>query len=219
MKRLELSKLVIRIVAAWLLLSTAVLLYSRPIIDFYLPFLSVITDTVSDPYTPTLEYQDLPRGDQLLMTAYVTQPIYAHSALTVNIGAEMTAGLDVLHIVVPLVILFTALCAWPIHRWRERVALVALGLPASFAVMGLTVPFLLTGKIEMMLNDYVVNAGEDRSIPLQVYWMIFCESGANWLIPLVAAAFCALRLHPALDCIHGVTLRLKTSRLKITRAP
>jgi len=198
-KRLDLYKLAARILLAWTLLSAAGILWGRHAVELLIPFLTATIEAVSTSYTPLLEYRSQPDGDKLLMTAYVTQPIYVHSALTLNPGAIMTVGIDELHVLVPLVILFTALLAWPVGSWRERVLLVAFGLPSAFIVSGLTVPFLLAGKIEMMLSDYAAQIRENRSSPVLVSWMIFGESGGRWLIPLVTAALCGLSIRSAFD--------------------
>jgi hypothetical protein len=206
-KRLDLYKLAAKILLAWSLLSAAGVLWGRYAVELLIPFLTATTEAVSTSYTPLLTYSSRPDGDQLLMTAYVMQPIYVDSDLTLNPGATITVGIDELHVLVPLVILFTALLAWPVASRRERALLVALGLPSAFIVSGLTVPFLLAGKIAMMLGDYAARVGENRSSPLLVSWMIFGESGGRWLIPLVAAFLCRISVRTArgraCDVPHG----------------
>ena len=164
----------------------------RYAVDALIPFLTIVTDGVDSAYTAVLKYQRAPDGDQLTMTALVTQPIYVHNGLTINPGARMSDAIDDLHVLVPLVILFTTLIAWPANSWRERVLLVAWGVPIAFIVSALTVPFLLSGKLETMLIDSAAQAGIVRAPNLTVYWMLFCESGGRWLIPLVAAFVCAI---------------------------
>lgn len=202
MKRLDLYKFAARILLAWSLLSLAGMLWGRYAIELLIPFLTAATEALGTSYTPILEYRSLAGGDQLFMTAYVTQEVYINGALTLNPGATLAVGIDALHVLVPPVILFTALLAWPVGSRRERMLLMVFGVPAAFIVSGLTVPFLLAGKIEMMLMDYAAHAGENRGTPWLVYWMIFGESGGRWLIPLIAAALCGLSAGSVLKPKH-----------------
>jgi hypothetical protein len=60
----------------------------------------------------------------------------------------------------------------------------------------LTTPPLLAGKFDLMLADYAARAGLKYEIPGVVYWMIFCESGGRWLLPLLAATLCIVVTAP-----------------------
>jgi hypothetical protein len=112
-------------------------------------------------------------------------------------------------VLVPIVILFAALFAWPVDSWRERTVLVALGVPAAIVISAVTVPFLLSGELDAMLIDYAAGAGLVRRAGPTVYWMVFCESGGRWLIPLVAAIFCALSVRPLLDLATRLRVKLR----------
>lgn len=195
MRRRDLGELVGRIVLAWALSSAVGLLAGRYIVGLIIPLLTLASDAIS-PYTTLIEYDRGVEGDRVSITAYVTRPIYVHHALTLNPGVTMTAAIDAGHVLVPLVILFTALWAPPVVRRRDRARLVVLGLPAACIVLCLTIPFVLIGKIEMMLIEDAAKAGELHS-SLLVDWMIFGESGGIWLMPLVAAVLCAQSLPSA----------------------
>jgi hypothetical protein len=194
---------------AWALLSAAGALWGRYVVDPLIPVLTVVTTAINTAYLPILEYRGSPGGDKLTMTAHVSQPIYVHSSLTLNPGSTMADSVDGLHVLVPIVILFAALFAWPVDSWRERTVLVALGVPAAIVISAVTVPFLLSGELDAMLIDYAAGAGLVRRAGPTVYWMVFCESGGRWLIPLVAAIFCALSVRPLLDLATRLRVKLR----------
>jgi len=195
--RAEWGGVVVRTAVAWAILTVAGLFWGRGLVELLAPLLSIVADAIDSAYLPILDVRDMTDGLQLFMTAHVLHPLWVHDGLTLNPGATMTAGVSVLHILVPLVIQFTALWAWPASGWRERLLFVASGLPMALLVLSLTIPFLLAGKIDMLLIDYAAQGGEIRNHTLLLNWMIFGESGAIWLIPLIAATLCVTAVRSA----------------------
>ena len=181
-----------RILLSWVLLSAVGLWGGRYAIEALIPPWMLATETVGTSYIPVLRYKSDAEGGRVIMTAYVTRPIYVQEEIAIPRGTFIDISIDALHALVPFIILFTALAAWPVASWRQRARLSAAGLAAALAVSVLTTPALLAGRFDLMLIDHAARAGVKYDPPGIVYWMIFCESGGLWLLPLLAAPLCAL---------------------------
>lgn len=162
------------------------------LIELLVPFLTLVNEMLAGAYTPLLELRNLDDGAQLTMTAYFNLPVHVRSDLTLEPGAKITAEVGVLHCLVPPVVLFTALSAWPASTRKERIRYLISGFAMSIPVLALTVPVLLAGKVDMLLADRAAQAGEAYPHSFILDWMVFNESGGIWLIPLVGAALCAI---------------------------
>ena len=181
-----------RILLSWALLSAIGLLGARYAIEVLIPPWMLATQTLGTSYIPVLKYRSAPEGERLVMTAYVIRPIYVEEKLVIPRGTFIDVSINALHALVPFVILFTLLAAWPVAGLRQRLRLLAAGVAASVVVSLLTTPALLAGRFDLMLVDYAARTGTKYDTPGVVYWMIFCESGGLWLLPLLAAPLCAL---------------------------
>jgi len=181
-----------RILLSWALLSAIGLLGVRYAIEVLIPPWMLAAETLGSSYIPVLKYRREAEGERLIMTALVTRPIYVQEKLALPRGAFIDVSIDALHILVPFVILFTLLVAWPVASLRQRARLFAAGLAAALGVSMLTTPALLAGRFDLMLIEYAAQAGMKYDTPGVVYWMIFCESGGLWLLPLLAAPLCVV---------------------------
>ena len=104
-------------------------------------------------------------------------------------GAHLTAGIHLYHALVPVVILYTGVFAWPVRRHGERLLLLGLGVPVAVLILGATVPFLLESHIETMLLAQAGQGAPDGA-PFVVDWAVLVESGGLWALPLVGALLC-----------------------------
>jgi hypothetical protein len=181
-----------RILISWALLSAIGLWGTRYAIEALIPPWMLATQTLGTSYIPVLKYRREAEGERVIMTAYVTRPIYVQERIALPRGTFIDVSIDALHTLVPFVILFTLLAAWPVASSRRRARLFAAGLAASLVVSLLTTPALLAGRFDLMLVDYAARTGMRYDTPGVVYWMIFCESGGLWLLPLLAAPICVL---------------------------
>ena len=84
-------------------------------------------------------------------------------------------------------LLYTVLGAWPQPDWRRRLVVMVAGVPAALLAVALTTPFLLAGKIEMLLQERSALAGIVRAEPAILRWMLFTEGGGRWLLAIVLA--------------------------------
>jgi len=181
-----------RILLSWVMLSAIGLWGGRYAIEVMIPPWMLAAETLGTSYIPVLKYKREAQGERLVMTALVTRPIYVRERIALPRGAFIDVSIDALHTLVPFVILLTVLAAWPVASFRQRARLLAAGLAAALGVSMLTTPALLAGRFDLMLIDYAAHTGTKYDTPGVVYWMIFCESGGLWLLPLLAAPLCAV---------------------------
>jgi hypothetical protein len=124
------------------------------------------------------------------LLANVVRPIRLSAEKFIPPGSLLSSGTHVVHTMVPIVILFSVLIAWPVRRIRQRVILLVLGLPTLLLVLGLTTPQLLAARVEMKIIEYKLQEGIISPEPFLIQWMIFLETGGRWLLPLVGAVAC-----------------------------
>jgi len=85
------------------------------------------------------------------------------------------------------VLMYTVLGAWPQPDWRRRMVVMLAGVPGALLALALTTPFLLAGKIEMLLLERAAAMGVPHAEPGLLRWMLFTEGGGRWLLAIVLA--------------------------------
>lgn len=174
-----------RAAATWVVLSLVCLFQGGLLIEPALPILTLVMDQISNDYFPVLTLVKQEGADILRMSATLLHPLILSPEQTLNTGARMTVGIHLYHALVPLVILFTGLTAWPAASRRHRLALLLIGIPALLLIWAATLPFLLGSHIETLLTDRAAVAGVDRKTSWVVAWAILIESGGMWMLSLL----------------------------------
>ena len=121
------------------------------------------------------------------ITAQLFDGPVALAPLGIYHGAEVKAAIYLEHTLLPVVLLYTVLGAWPQPDWRRRMVVMLAGVPGALLALALTAPFLLAGKIEMLLQERAAAAGVPRAEPAILRWMLFTEGGGRWLLAIVLA--------------------------------
>jgi len=171
-----------RLILAWFFLSVSVLLQGDRLIRPVLPFASAVIEIIQSDYRATLKISNSQPG--LIQMQAITRRVIPSIA---GSGAKLTAGVHVSHALVPLVLFFCFLLAWPVEKYQERLTLLVMGIPLSFSLVALTLPFQLAGSLENMFQGYAQQYAVNREKPLLLTWMLFLEVGGRWLLPLVLA--------------------------------
>ncbi|MGR8950704.1 MAG: hypothetical protein ACU84Q_21895 [Gammaproteobacteria bacterium] len=185
----QLLKLIGKIFLVWALLSAFGALYGKQIINPALPLMQGFAQNITDDFYVNLAWQKQNTG-MLMIEANFGIPKTSIRALGINPGASISAGTNIEHILVPLVLLFTLVICWPAKRWKHRGILLLLSIPAAVASLLLTTPFLLVGKVEGLLQDQATQIGIVRDKPAYLDWMLFTEVGGRWLVPICLGLFC-----------------------------
>lgn len=182
---------VLRLLLAWAALAVVGQFYSREIATALLPVVAGGVELLADDYRPHLFIADHDGDLQIRMSALIDRPVAIAPGLAVPAGKELPVGTNVVHSLVPLVILFSVLATHSAAGWRERVAQSLAGAVAAVAVVLLTVPFVLAGHVEIFFQELAQHWRADRPAPWFLDWMLAMESGGRWLVGLVGALIAA----------------------------
>ncbi len=197
-----------RLILSWLILSAGVMLQGEQIIRPVLPFVTSVIEVIQSDYKARLNInQDQPGIIQ--MQAVTRRSISGIAAR----GAKLTAGVQVTHNLVPLVLLFSILMSWPLKKHRQRYLLLMLGIPLSYAIVALTIPFQLAGSIENMLQGYAQQYAVNRDKPWLLSWMLFLEVGGRWLLPVILAVTSCL-LMQLIQLTPKALIKRKNKKMK-----
>jgi hypothetical protein len=190
MERSELLLISVRVLLVWTVLSVLAFMYREALGYFMLPFVKFGLLELTQDFSPGLKLQ-AKEGDYLIaLSAWVLRPMPLFAGLTVNPGAEMTAGTHLTHTLVPPVITLTLVMAWPCFSLLQRVIACGLGLLVSLILVTATVPLLLLGDLEMMFQNLAADAGQVKPVSYYLDLMIFLEGGGRWLLAVVSALIC-----------------------------
>ena len=190
MKPILQSRHTARLLFAWILLSALGIASAPQMVSALLPFFADTLNSMSPKFYRYLKVTNLQGNPLLEITAVIRDPIRVTNTLVIPSGKTFTASIHVLHVMVPIIILFTLLCAWPTSRIQERIRLLLFGIPVNFIILGITIPALLEGHIEMQLNSMIHSAGGVRGNLFLLNWVVFVEMGGLWLFPIIGALAC-----------------------------
>jgi hypothetical protein len=185
-------KISLRLLAAWLTLSALGFLFGKEIISPLLPFISWVVGLIEPGISPLVTVQPHQANEIIHLSATTLRSLEVSKSLLIPEGLRLTAAGSLAHALVPLVILWTLVVAWPMATARERISLLLLTLPATLITVALTTPFLLVGRMEIMLSEMAFQRGEQRQEPLVLTWLLFTEGGGRWLLPIIMAVSCIL---------------------------
>jgi hypothetical protein len=193
---MRVSRLALRVLLAWLALAAAALWTGRTAVDLLLPLIATVGESLSAEFSASyLWAADDPH--MLLLRAQLLDPSPATLALGLRAGQAIETGTNLEHVLVPPVLVLTALLAWPARDLRQRLLLLVLAAPAAVLSLLLTTPLLLAGKIEVLLLERAAGMGLARTPSWVTHWMLFTEGGGRWLLALVLALVCVLLARPA----------------------
>jgi hypothetical protein len=177
----------VRTLLAWIALSALGILLAKALGDSLLPLLEVVIRLVTQDYAPALKLLPEQHDIQIVLSGLVMRPLHLTESLAIPPGTELTAQTHLLHTLVPAVIELTAVFAWPVSGWPERLVGILLGIVTAIAVIAVSAPFVLIGTIEISLQEWVATSGGQRPEPWALTWMLFCEMGGRWLLAVLAA--------------------------------
>lgn len=177
----------LRLSLTWVLLTIVALLWGEQFIRLFLPFMTWVISNLQSEYWPTLSINAEKPG--LISMVATTRHSIPGIALE---GAKLTAGAHVTHALVPFVIFYCLVIALPVRSFKYRIYLILITLPMNWVMAAATVPFQLTGHIEMLFVDLAKQYGAYREKSILLSWMYFLEVGGRWLIPIITAMLSCL---------------------------
>jgi hypothetical protein len=189
--RRPLLRLAMRVLAVWAALGVLLFVFGRDLMSLMLPLFAEFIEVAQGDYTATLELARDERGGSVRMLPTMIKPMALGPRYTIPSGAQLGwFSTTVAHALVPILLLLTALLAWPARHRSEWVLRAATAVPALLLVALLGAPLVLMGRVQMWLTEAAARGGASVHEPGMVSFMIFMESGGSWLIALVAALGC-----------------------------
>lgn len=189
-RRAFVAGLGLRLLLAWLLTGALLFFFARPLIAPLQPLVLAVLQAVHPQYDYQLSLQDSKGSLALLATATVREPIALTDIVHVEAGHVFEQGGRVIHALVPVVILFSVLVAWPVKALLDRVLLLLLAVPVSVGLILAVVPFQLAGRVNLAFQQLRTRLELPIDQDVIIQWMVFCETGGRWLLPLLAAIVC-----------------------------
>jgi len=181
-----------RLLLAWVALSLLGYVAGERLIALLRPALAVTLQQIAPALTGPLDLTDHRGERHLRFNAQAAQALTLGADLVVPAGQPLPASASIAHLLVPLVMLGTALTGWPTRHRAERWRRALWGLPAMLFILLATAPAQLVGLIEMSLQTYADGHGADRSPPLVLGWMLLLEGGGRWVLPIAVAVLVIL---------------------------
>ncbi len=178
-------RLPIRLLCAATLVCAALLLLAAPLARALLPLCASTLNLIQPDFSHVLTLGEYQGNAAILLNATLEHPRLIDAFQFVPQGAQFSARTHLPHFVLPLVILFTGLCAWPTPTWAYRGALLFAGIVIGVVVTILTTPFLLAGQIEIAFQELFEQSQVELPTTPTLAWMLFTESGGRWLLPLL----------------------------------
>lgn len=198
-----------RLILAWLLLSACILFQGERLTRPLLPFVSYVISMIQSDYRAILKINsDEPGLIQMQATTRRSIPSI--------IAAEerLITGTHITHALVPLMIFFSILWSWPVENYQKRVVLLLLGVPLSFSIVALTVPFQLSGNVELLFQHFAEYYKVKKESTFILSWFIFLEVGGRWLLPIVLAVISCLLVQKIGSKKKGVPALKKKQKKK-----
>lgn len=222
MKHLTLYKLSIRLIFYWFVLSALGMTIAPQITSTLLPFFSDVLIGLSPDYSTMLQVTNQNGNSMVEIIAETRHAIKVTTNIYIPAGKSLTAYIHVLHVMVPIIILFTILCSWPTAQRSDWIKQLLLGIPVIIIILGITIPPLLEGHIEMQLTSLIQSSGGSRNKRLLLGWVVFVEMGGIWLLPIIGAILCRMAVKE-INFLSGYfngsippskTIKKKTSKVK-----
>ena len=187
-------KIAAKLLLAWIVLSALGYFYGQHLIDLMLPLMRGFAQNITDDFYINLAWQE-ENSRMLMIEANFGIPKMSIQALGINPGATVSAGTNIEHILVPLILLFLLVLCWPLTTLKQRGLLLLLSLPAALITLLMTTPFLLVGKVESLLQEQASAMRVVREKPAYLDWMLFTEVGGRWLLPISLGLLCVWLLN------------------------
>ena len=196
-----LPRICLRLALAWAGLSLLGLATGEHLVSFLLPFFSDIINAMSSSYVHSLNTVEQNGTPLIEIKATLVEPIRAASTIVIPPGKSFSATVYTWHVLVPVIIIYSLLIAWPVTYFRQRLQILLLGILTAMLLLAFTIPALLAGHIEAQLISLIQKVGGHPDVPFILDWVIFVELGGRWLLPIIGATGC-VALSSSIDQLY-----------------
>jgi TRAP-type uncharacterized transport system fused permease subunit len=190
-ERRSLVRFTLRLLVVYLVVTLVVLLAGRRLLEIALPAMEVAVNVLQQDFSGSLAMVQRERDWVIEMQPMTVRFIPLGNEISVRQFRPLPRCFThVDHTLVPIVLLLTALIAWPTRKRREAVVRVVLGGAAAAFLLFASAPLLLVGQAQLALVGLAKANGGSMSEPMLLTLMIFMETGGRWLLPIVLAVAC-----------------------------
>ena len=186
----ELVALSAKCLLVWLLLSLLIYGAGETLLSPLLPLFQWLIKTIEPRFLPHLAFVHGLDSISLQLDVRVLRALPIEVGLVIPRGQALVSSTHVLHLLVPIAILFSILSVWPVKNFLERLLLLGLACGFSLLILLAIVPTLLLGVLEMQFQEAAIEAYSQHQVPWFMDWMVFCEMGGSWLLTLIALFIC-----------------------------
>lgn len=175
----------LRVAVAWLLVSALWFIAGEGLVRISLPLLAVISAQLSPDYFPRLSLTGTGHERVVQLVATLTRYLPIDDTHGLHPGTRITVGIHLYHALVPVVIYHTALLIGLRREASHWLAVMAIALPMTAVVLGLSTPVLLVSHVEQVLTGEAARTTPGSGLLSSS--ALFSEVGGRWLLPLLAA--------------------------------
>lgn len=189
----SITRLTLFSIFIWVALSILFYFIGPYIIHFLLPFFSFILNFMSDNHVSVLSINTIDGNQAIQAVTTTIRTIQFTDNLILSPGFQVQPITNVIHNLVPLVIFYSVVLAWPGMILKERIILCLLGVPVSFIMLSILIPTILAGHIEsQLLSSAEAQLGRMLETPFIMKLVVFMETGGRWLMPLIMLVLCKI---------------------------
>ena len=175
----------------WALVSIAMAILGKSIIEILLPLIQAFINLLTDKFECQLSIFSLSDSSKVQCAATLLKDIYIAEVPVAPRGYNLAYQTNLIHSLVPIVILFTILFSWPGSEHKEMILLFMLGVIAAMLITILVTAILLIGSIDAQLFEVAQRETiQHLDMPITMKLVIFLETGGRWLLPVIFALFC-----------------------------
>jgi hypothetical protein len=167
-----------RLMISWFVFSVLGFIYGNQLLVWSFPLLTKVINLIQDDYSGTLTIVNGHHNQQILLRAIINRSFPPFVK-----GNELNTIFDIapMDFIMPEVLLFSLLCAWPVTRFQSRIKLLLLSIPLSLMVITLTVPFQLGGVNEKVFQNMSEQFNLHRDKPFMLTWLQILDNSGAWL--------------------------------------
>jgi len=177
-----------RLATAWVVLTLVVTAVGSRLVVSVGPVIELAVEQLMPGFVTSISRvsRDEGAGD-VAMQLQAMRPLRIADDYWVTPWVKVEERINAGHDLVPAIILFAVLLAWPYRRIGDAARALCLGLLVAVGLITWMTSVHFAGLFEISLQRVAAQYRQARPQPLFLAQMIFFESGGQWLLALLGA--------------------------------
>ncbi len=177
----------IKALVIWLTLTLLVIFYGDELLKPFMYFFCVIAEIFTDGYSVNMR-SGLKGTEEFIIMSFTTlKDITLGDSILIKEGLSVSTYRNDVNMLVPLVILFSLILAWPLKSFKQSIVMVASGLINLLIILLATIPFQGIAWLERHLASSAASNNKDYVFSYIYHWGVICDSGGIWLLSIIGA--------------------------------